>query len=68
MTTYETIGVRDEGTIVLLLLDGHPAIPFERRAFDWLAEERGFPDGLRGRVAITEEDGQQIVEWIESKP
>ena len=58
---HEVIGVREEGTVVLLLLDGHPPIPFDRRAFEHMAEERGFPDGLRGHVKIIE-DGIEYME------
>lgn len=61
MNTYhEVTGTTDEGTIVLLHLDGHPPVAFDRRMFVLLAERRGWPDGIRGRVRVV--DGAVIYE------
>lgn len=59
---YEVLGFQDEGTIVLMLLGGHPAVPLDRRMMDHLADSRGWPDGCRGFVRIEEtDDGPAII-------
>ena len=47
---HEVLGFQDEGTIILMLLDGRPPVPLGRRMMDHLAESRGWPDGCRGFV------------------
>lgn len=61
---FEVTGTSDEGTIVLLHLDGHAPIAFDRRMFANLVEMRGgdWPNSIRGRVRVYNElHGQQAV-------
>lgn len=61
-TYYEVVGFQDEGTIILMLLDGRPPVPLGRRMMDHLAESRSWPDGCRGFVRIEKtEDGPAII-------